>query len=59
MTVDSNKQALLKFLGESIVKHHEGSQPNKLAPNGSIYLAGAGNDPMSVTHILRRSIQEC
>jgi hypothetical protein len=43
MTVDSNKQALLKFLGESIVKHHEGSQPNKLAPNGSIYLAGAGN----------------
>jgi hypothetical protein len=34
-----------------MVKHHEGSQPNKLAPNESIYLAGAGNYPMSVTNM--------
>ena len=51
ITVDSNKQALLKFLGESIVKHHEGSQPNRLALSESIYLAGDGNDPISVINI--------
>jgi hypothetical protein len=51
ITVDSNKQALLKFLGKSIVIHHEGSQPNRFALNESIYLVGTGNDPMSVTNI--------
>jgi hypothetical protein len=43
ITVDSNKQVLLKILGELIVKYHEGSQPNRFAPNESIYVAGAGN----------------
>jgi hypothetical protein len=41
----------LKFLGESIVQHHEGSQPTRLALNESIYLAGDGNDPISVINI--------
>ena len=49
ITVDSNKQVLLKILGELIVKYHEGSQPNRFAPNESIYVAGAGNDHMSIT----------
>ena len=48
----------MKFLGESIVKHSERCQPNRLAPNESIYLAGARNDPMSVTKIFSGGVSK-
>jgi hypothetical protein len=40
-----------KIVHTPIVQHHEGSQPNRLALNESIYLAGDGNDPISVINI--------
>ena len=53
--VGENKQALIRFLGESIVQHHD--RPTVSMTHGEvIFLAGTSTDPISVTKICSEGV---
>jgi hypothetical protein len=56
--VDTNKQALLQFLGKSIVEHHDQS-PRKMSAEDTLFLAGVCNDPMTVKKICSEGVSDC
>jgi hypothetical protein len=56
--VDINKQALLQFLGKSIVKHHDQS-PRKMSAEDTLYLAGVCNDHITVKKICSEGVSDC
>jgi hypothetical protein len=56
--VNTNKQALLQFLGKSIVEHHDQS-PCKMSAEDTLYLAGVSNDPITVKKICSEGVSDC
>jgi hypothetical protein len=58
LAVAANKQALIKFLGESIVQHYRLSSL-EMSSGEVLYVSGVSNDPIIAKKICRDGVSDC
>jgi hypothetical protein len=56
--VNANKQALLKFLGDFVIRSHSQSSIVK-SSNDELYLAGLFSDPSTTKHFTPSKVSDC